>query len=384
MKGRTMTADTRLLEFGHGDWDDRQRDVVTDLGGDREYSGNVVLRMTTRSLSDLTDDFPIEFVSWSDLEAQIAPIEWAWSQWLPLGTLTLLAGQSGSGKSALCLNVASTFICGSKWPDASDCGSISGSVMWLDFEAAQAINVERAKSTGLPLDRILLPFRDPFHTPQLNRQTDKRLIERALDQRNDVRLLVLDSLSGAHGMDENDASVISVVIWLAELARDARIAVLLVHHLRKTRSDERLGEVTLDRVRGSSALVQPARVVWAIDSPDPLDQGNWRLHVIKSNLARFPEPIGFHIGDNAIPRFGPPPSPPRSTSMLQEAVGFLLERLSAGPQKGTEMFDEAKERGISPATLKRAKASLHVVSKKRSDGSWWILSPDRGDTPGGS
>ena len=110
---------------------------------------------------------------------------------------------------------------------------------------------------GIVLERS---FRDIEH--------QQALLEAAF--RDDIRLIVVDSLRGAHRGRENDSDLISLVGWLAAMARDTGKPVLLTHHLRK-RSQGEGEEVTLDRIRGTSAILQPARVVWALDRPDPTD-----------------------------------------------------------------------------------------------------------------
>jgi len=53
--------------------------------------------------------------SWADLGNILGPIEWAWEGWLPKGMLTILASESGIGKSALGLRVCASFLSGVDW-----------------------------------------------------------------------------------------------------------------------------------------------------------------------------------------------------------------------------------------------------------------------------
>jgi hypothetical protein len=61
----------------------------------------------------------------------------------------------------------------------------------------------------------------------------------------------------------------------------------------------------------------------------------------------------------------------------REARDFLLERLEGGPVKGALICEEAKQNGISAATLRRAKKDLRIASHKepgKVDGEWtWEL-----------
>src|SRR5262249_61476528 len=48
----------------------------------------------------------------------------------------------------------------------------------------------------------------------------------------------------------------------------------------------------------------------------------------------------------------------------REAKEFLLERLEAGPVKSDELIEEAKENGITKATLRRAQKDLGIKPRK--------------------
>ncbi len=65
----------------------------------------------------------------------------------------------------------------------------------------------------------------------------------------------------------------------------------------------------------------------------------------------------------------------------QEAMNFLLIELADGDRPAKELIDLAQSIGISPRTLKRAKAELNIVSVQRSlpnqfRGWVWSLNPD--------
>ena len=49
---------------------------------------------------------------------QPAPVKWLWPNRIPLGSITLLAGDPGTGKSLFALDVASRVSRGSAFPDA--------------------------------------------------------------------------------------------------------------------------------------------------------------------------------------------------------------------------------------------------------------------------
>jgi hypothetical protein len=313
--------------------------------------------------------------TWADLDGIFGPIAWAWQHWLPRGFLTLLVGESGTGKSILALHLCSLFLGGNAlWPDDTVYAGESGDVLWVEAEEAQWLNWERAKAWGLPVARIRTPFADPMHEVRLEDPAHRRAIERAL-RGDGVRFAVIDSLSGASQGDENSIEVLGVVKWLAALARDTGKAILLLHHLRKPGVLDG-GRSELARVRGHSSIVQPARVVLSLDVPDPVNPETRRLRVIKNNIGPLPEPLGMRIGDRGV-RFCEAPRLPERLSALDRAAQALLSILGAGPRLVQELEGEMASLGIAWGTVKRAKQKVGVVSSRVGDAWQWTL-PDGG------
>lgn len=311
--------------------------------------------------------------SWEDMEAILGPIEWAWDRWLPKGMLTILASESGIGKSALALRICASFLIGLEWPDGKPYKDDVGKVLWIEAEAAQAINLERAQNWNMPISNILTPLAHPLDDVILDDPKHKKAIEEAT-YRDDVLFVVVDSLRGAAGGDENKSEFIGTVKWLAELARDTGKPILLVHHLRKRTIFDGGNGPNLNMLRGSSAIVQPARVIWAIDTPDQNNKTMKRLQVIKNNLGPFPEAIGMQISVSGV-KFGDAPETPRSTTVVDQAGDLLLSLLSKEPKRSTELQEEFDAAGISWQSAKRAKKRMSIVAKRRGNQWYWSLPP---------
>ena len=92
----------------------------------------------------------------------LGPVAWEWPGWLAAGLMTLLVGDSGSGKSGLAMRIAATYLAGWPWPDGTLRHGEPSSVLWIEAEAAQAVNLERAQSWKLQIERILTPFKNPL------------------------------------------------------------------------------------------------------------------------------------------------------------------------------------------------------------------------------
>ena len=313
------------------------------------------------------------FPTWADLAKHLPAIQWEWPGWIPRGLLTLLVGASGEGKSALALALAACVTQGRQWPDGTPVRN-PGAVVWAETESAQAVNLDRAQAWKLPLDRIHMPrVNDILETIQLDTAEGWASLEEVC-RRPDVRLVIVDSLSGAHRRDENSAEIRDLLTRLASLAQAAGLAVVVVHHLRKRGLFDG-GKVDLDRVRGSSVIVQWARVVLAIDRPNAeYEPDRVRLCQIKNNLARFPEPLGFEITDAGV-HFGEAPQEPKAETQLDKATDLLKALLAREPVPSTRLQEEAEGAGVAWTTLKRAKEILGVVAvRDGKTGRWsWAL-----------
>ncbi len=309
---------------------------------------------------------PAEPASWADIGALLGPIVWDWDKWLARGFLTILASRSGLGKSSIALRIAATFTRGNPWPDGSAYDGETGRVLWCEAEGAQALNLSRAIRWGMNPNAIVTPL-GPLDDVDLL-APDHRLAIAHWAHEPTVRLVVVDSLSGAVAgkCDENSSDMLRIVQWLARLARDTRKPVLVCHHLRKkSQLDDHT--VALDRLRGSSAIVQSARLVWALD--EPFGDDRLRLSVIKSNLDAFPEPIGLRIVAKGVEMLDAA-APPPQLSAQDAAEALLQDVLAEGPMESGEVYRLAAEQSIARRTLERAKIALHVESQK--DGARWF------------
>jgi putative DNA primase/helicase len=312
--------------------------------------------------------------TWADLDGVIGPVAWDWHGWIPRGFLTILAGETGVGKSILALRLCACYLRGDDWPDGRKYSGEPGQILWCEAEAAQVLNWERALSWALPREKILVPL-GVLEDVQIDDPEHRRAMAYIAD-RPEVRFVVVDSFSGASRRDENSSESMAAVKWLAALARDTGKPILLLHHLRKRGILDSDQKVSLERLRGHSSIVQPARLVLALDTPNPNREDTKRLSVIKSNLAPFPAPLGLRVTERGQVMFCQAPKPPQAMTLIDQAVEALKALLSGGPVPYDELMEDLQDIGISERTARRAKAALGVVSRKKRDGWTWGLPSD--------
>jgi hypothetical protein len=338
-------------------------------------SGDVEeLRKVLDSAKHLCNDFSTingrTPLSWADQAAVLPEISWLWPDWLPKGMVSLIVGPPEVGKSALALWIAKCVLTGDPLPDGSLIET-PGRVVWMESESAEVLNIDRARKWGLPLERILKPTlgHDPLSEVTLLDPDGWLAFETAV-YTTDVRLVIVDSLGGVY-MRENDPQIKLIMKRLARLARDTRVPIMVVHHPRKLN----LGEhdiITLDRVRGHSGIIQFVRMIWAVERPDPIIELRVRVKVIKSNLAMKPEPFGFEICPDEGLIYVDVPEDPRTESQKEKAADLILTLLNDGPKHSTEIYGEAEGAGISKNTIRRAKNTLGVVTRRDGERNCWM------------
>lgn len=331
-------------------------------------------------------------VSLETAGADFTDTEWLWPNWIPLGYVTILAGQAGVGKSMLALSLAEAALGLAPWPDGTrtqERDRHSEYVVWLDTEASQPLLYERASERNLPLNRFgwpLDPRQEGVNTPSWRLDDARQFkILSAYVERLQPPLVVIDSLSGAHAGNENSSDMRLILQRVSEMARDQHTAVLLTHHIRKSGEGEQSHVVgNLERLRGSSAIFQFARCVIGVDAPQTDNPSHLRFRQLKNNLAAMTDPLGAVLEKGRVVFGGPAPIEAKRWSPVDDAREFLAERLSNSAAPVLDILAEAKGRGISQSAVNRASRIMKVVKVKRNEsgrrggGEWvWSLRADR-------
>jgi len=310
-------------------------------------------------------------LDYSTVDEKISVIEWLWQGWLPKGQLTLLAGRPGAGKTAVAITLADILISGRPWPDGSTDAPVAPFLEWFNTESTEAVTINRFQRHEIPLDRLCTPQRKIFEPLDFRREEDKCFFrdEIIAAAKDGCPLLIIDTFGGLFRGEENAAKEAGPFMqWLQGLAQRTGMAVLLLHHLRK-KSDMNISDsVTLDRVRGSSAITANARLVWVIEGDQ---ETGLKLRVEKSNLSEPPDPLGFQIEEGGALFTGPA----LDTSDLapRTAAKEFLERiLNEKPMPALNILKSAKESGIGERTLNKAKKELKITSKRRGGTWFWV------------
>jgi hypothetical protein len=228
-----------------------------------------------------------------------------------------------------------------------------------------------------------------------NLQGDLLLLEQAIEQIGDVRLVVIDPVSSYLGKVDShrNAELRAVLEPIGEMASRLGVAVLSITHLSKGG-----GSTANSRFIGSIAFVAQARAAFIV-ARDPEDRDRRLFLPTKNNLGPEGSGIGFRIGQVETPTGLLAPTifwdtiPVKvsaeqalsgttdleSTSSQDEAADFLRATLRDGPMATKKVKDEVRNAGLSWRTIRRAKEAMGVTaSKSGMEGGWQWTLPQRG------
>lgn len=341
-----------------------------------EESGSGLVQDAEGDQAALEPNELIECATLADVPEIVKSTRWLWPKWLPRGHVSLLVGAPGDGKTTVALDILARLLNGDELPDDRPPEQID-LVMWVDTEGTQAVLATRAEVMGVPMDKVIFPTEKAVEDLRLDSKEHWIRFAHAAKVRHPA-LIVVDTLRGAYSGNENSSHEAGKLMKALQiLARDTGAAILAIHHTRKLSELAGDAMVTLDRVRGSSAITANARCVWVIEDFGTSQADAKRLRVEKSNLSDKPAPIGFTV-DNVGVKWTDPPAEPKIEQAIVTAMNFLGDVLKGGPRPPNEIEQDATASEISMATLRRAKKRLRVRSTKSAGptGQWtWSLPP---------
>lgn len=298
-----------------------------------------------------------------------------WRERLILGTLNVIAGPPGAGKSSLVALIAAEL-------------SRAGATLVISNaeDDPGSVTVPRLTAAGAILERVhVIP---PDDAPLFPAEIEG--LETVLRETS-IRCVVLDPI-GAHFRPERLVNDRPRLRQLAGVARRTGAAIIGVHHTTKTHT-----------VGGpNSGLLGTARAVYVYGF-DPEDEDRRALSCEKINGAAHPPTILFEheivdveLQDGTTVNAGLLRKVRESTDRARSHRGrrlperdaacmaWLTGFLAAGEDFGRhsqEIRDAARGEGFAQATLERTKVQLQAESHRRggygADGAWfWVPPPE--------
>jgi len=312
------------------------------------------------------------------------PVHWLWPGFVPLGKLTLLAGDPGLGKSFITLDLAARVSRGllpKPGTEGGDGGPQHVIVCSAEDDPADTIR-PRLEAMDADLSRVHCVESVRFEKlPQkknhpLVLQRDLAAIADAVKINGRVRLIIIDPITAYMGdADGNSNTEVRAILGeLSRLAAWSGAAVLCVTHLNKDSGAKR----AVYRAMGSLAFTAAARVVLLV-APHPDDPGRRVLATIKSNIAAERQGLVYRLSHQRLEWLDEPlpysanelemPELAEKSSSMADACAWLTDALAGGALPAGEIRRLAEADEQSWRAVEKAKARLGVRSERTSDGN---------------
>lgn len=325
---------------------------------------------------------PLETFTAADVDPK--EVNWLWYPYIPFGKVTVIAGDSGDGKSTFALNLAALFTRGGKLP-LSEVSTEPMNVIYLNSEdAADDTVVPRFIKANGVRERLFFISEEK---QRLN-FADKRIRQAIVEKH--ARVVIFDPLVSYLGSDVSmnlGNEVRPRTEYLIEAAKATGCAIIIVAHINKAE-----GMSAKNRTSGSGDIIAAARSAMLIArAPDDDDFDHRVLAHSKSNLARLGESILFSVGNGVVDFLD---TIDITADQLVKAVGATSPRetkqavasrelramLSGGPMYQKEIMKRMSELGISQRTCELAKAKLPIQTVRGPNNlSVWKLGEGQGN-----
>lgn len=362
---------------------------------------NVLLEAARKNLSteDIQDELlkvqEIGIESEGDAGLRLTPlseikaekIEWLWHYVIPVGKLTFIVGDPDLGKSFLSIFLACHISKGKPLPHTLNKPIKKGTVLLLSAEDAPGDIIKpRIINIGGDSSKIIIiegtPVKDSLKL--FNFVEDLPKLEKTLEQRPNVRLLIIDPITAYMTKVDyfRDTDVRGKVIApLAALAKKYKVAIVLIAHLTKDQSKH-----AIYRLGGSIGLLAGARCVWCVlKNAEDMTGESRKFACLKMNIAKKPtQAMLFRIFELKIDEptlifediltdIDLESELSGKQQPIDEAKNFLKEILKHGPRRQPDITEAAKANDIKERTLRRAKSKLMVKVYQKGEGWYWEM-----------
>ena len=183
--------------------------------------------------------------SWEAIRGMEITVEWIVDRIIPKGSITLLFGKGGIGKTWLALDMARAIAQGVQYLGLT---TVKTPVVFVDFENPLAVLNTRTQKLGNGEGVYFWRANNPIlKAPKLDKKDWELYRQLPLGA-----LLIFDTLRASQDRDENKSDEMALVMGRLKELRDTGFTIILLHHTAKNS----------DRVaKGSTAIVDPCQEV---------------------------------------------------------------------------------------------------------------------------
>jgi putative DNA primase/helicase len=214
------------------------------------------------------------------------PVDWTWERRVMSGALNLFSGDKGAGKSSLAAMVATIISTGGCWPDQPGRPVPRGRVLILSAEEdPECVIRPRLERFGADLDRVEVVDGVRLYGEDgevsFSLAQDLEALEAIIDERGDVRLVIIDTITSYLGdINQDKASEVRRVLEpFRKVAARYGFGGWINNHFNKG-----AGTKAYYRSSNSNAIPAICRMTWTV-SNDPEDKTRKIFAPSRSNMS---------------------------------------------------------------------------------------------------
>jgi len=317
-------------------------------------------------------------------DVQIKSIDWLWENRIPRGTLTIVEGIEGEGKSTMLCAIGAAVTRGQGLADMPLASPEN--ILWLSAEDDLArVLKPRLLSVGADVARV-------FAVAEAFTFDDKGVeLVREMAQMFTPVMIVIDPIFAyTKGDPSKGADARITTNQLKQIAEEFNCAIILVRHVGKSKGFGDPRAAGLYSIEWRAA----ARSVLLCGS-DPDNPQRRALTQSKNTYGPLSEGIGYEItkdptsptgarfkwaghSDLTASRILSGMATDEDRVALRIACDLLKDALSNGERLADDIRAETRAAGVSEATLKRARSSMGITWRREGFGTgaiyYWGLS----------
>jgi hypothetical protein len=319
-------------------------------------------------------------------EIELESITWLWKEYIALGELTIIAGESDGGKTTLIIDITARVTRGLMMPDKSG-KAPKGDVLFMSAEDKPSHTlVPRLIAAGADLGKV--HFVKMSDGSMVSLATDLKALELLITKK--VRLIVIDPITAYMGHGKLDtfrsSDVRSVLSPLSDLIGKYGISVIMISHFSKNSKGN-----ALHRVLDSQAYTAASRHVYFV-APDPMIEDRMMFYRGRNaiSIKRKGQGMGYTIeninlgngiraariewDDDPITLVGNEKEGSESASATRgSAREFLKAHCQGLGMEYEELMKQKDGYSISTSTLYRARNELNIRTINKLGKVFWVM-----------
>ena len=303
----------------------------------------------------------------------VEPVRWLWYPYIPLGKLSILHGDPGEGKTTLALWIAAACSRGLALP-----GGETGEPLTVLYQTAEDGLGDTIKPRLLEskadLQKIYAIDETDFPLSMLDHRIGEAI------EKTHAQLMILDPMQAYLGekVDMNRANEVrNVMKGLTKVASQTGCAIVLVGHLNKSQSinsaQRGLGSMDFRAAARSVLLVGRLKNdrdirVMVHDKSSLAPEGNSRAFSLQNGTLHWQKGYENLTADELL-------GGAARGNKVALAEDLIRKQLAGGhPVLANEIYQIAKDAGISRRTVEMAKRNMPDVTARKLRNCWaWSL-----------